>query len=317
MEKSFARFIEAIHHYPDYFQESQLQSFLKGSEIKLLKDLGFLKRGDDLKEIPCPSCDDTHFLDVLIENGKLYCVCSTSDTSRNYLNPQAVETWHFDVETFLQKMALQLGIDDRVEKLVVPNMWQIGGITQDGMRHSCYYYQGKKISEALAFVQKQPSQMRRYILFTNHEAVFSIPSDHELVNIPVNEITGLEKEQLIFDGRHFGEYLVSGFRSVVFHKNGDLIANGETIASITPSTAEYHFVELLWGNFNEPVSHQRTQRHIYQKTGKEYEDDASKLSHKQKNKVKKESKKPALIDEIFKRTKDLEGKNAYIMKNPA
>lgn len=317
--KSFSRFLENIHYYPDYFLESQLQAVLLDADITLLKNMGLLQQGSDIKEIPCQSCDDDHFLAVKVEKGKLYYFCPQSDISRNYLDPGEVRTWQFNVEGFLQMLALQLHIDGNVEKLEVKGMWQIGGFSKDDARYNCYYFQGRNFHEALAFIERQPSHMRRYILFTNQgNFIAPLTSGHSFLCIEITELIEVKSKHLSFKKKLFDEFLITGFRSVLFNsKNGDLTVNGKPIASITPSTAEYYFTELLWKHFNEPVPHQSIKRHIYIKTGKDYDDGPQKLCHKQKNKIKKEADEPALIDQIFKTTKDYDGKNAYIMRNPS
>ncbi len=318
MQKSLSTFIEQIHHYPDYFVETQLGHLLEDHEIKTLKDLGIFKRGNDLKEIPCTSCDNNHFLDIKVDNGKLYWLCPHEDTARNYLAPEEVSTWNFDVEVFLQQLSLKLKIDGNVEKMQIQGLWHIGGFSKDDTRHECYYYQGKQFSKAMSFIKKQPSLMRRYVIFTNKREISNLETDHKLLLIELKELASLNKENLIFDQKIFTEFLINGFRTVIFDgKNGDLIVNGKRIATVSPATTEYYFADFLWRNFNEPVSHQSIKRYIYAKTRKEYEDDPQKLSHKQKNKIKTASKEPEKIDEIFQTTTNLDGENAYIMRNPS
>lgn len=307
-----------MHHYPDCFLEYQLASLLDMKDMETLKKTGLLKQSGDLKEVLCPSCDNDHFLPIKVENGKPYCYCANEDTARNYLTLKEVSTWTFDVEAFLLQLGLKLEIDINIEKMKVQGMWQIGGFSKDNTRHNCYYYQGRNFEEALAFIKQFPSELRRYVIFTNKQEISTLESAHELLLVELKELVSIKNAKVIFDRKVFDEFLINGFRNVIFlPKNGDLIVNGEPIASITPSTAEYNFVELLWKCFNEPVSHQKIKRHIYQKTSKDYEDNAQKVCHKQKNKIKAQSSKPALIDKIFKTTKNLDGENAYIMRNPA
>lgn len=317
MQKSLARFIEQIHHYPDYLLETQLKNLLEDKDVKSLKELSFLKQGSDLKEILCKSCDDDHFLLIKVDNGKPYYLCSQEDTGRNYLCPEEISTWKVDIEALLQQLSLKLNIETSIEKMQVEGLWQIGGFSKDDTRHDCYYYQGKNFQEVLDFIKQLPSTLKRYVIFTAKQETSTLESAHELLLLGLKDLMSL-KTKLTFNEKLFNEFLIHGFRSVIFQtKNGDLIVNGQTIANVTPSTPEYCFVELLWKNFNEPVSHQKIKAYIYKKTGKEYEDDSQKLSHKQKSKVKTDSKNPSLIDEIFQTTKDFAEENAYIMKNPA
>ncbi|MBL4694553.1 hypothetical protein JKY72_04260 [Candidatus Gracilibacteria bacterium] len=316
MQKSLSHFIEQIHRYPDHILEDQLKALLENKTIKALKDHGYLKRGSDLKELLCQSCDDDHFVPIRVEGEKLYYLCPQQDTARNYVSLDAVSTWHFNTGAFLQQLSLKLKIEDSIEKMKIHGLWQIGSFSKDDTRHNCYYYQGRDFDQVLAFIKQLPSTMRRYVIFTNKQELSKLESEHELLSIEVKELITLKNNKITFNKGLFDEFLINGFRSIIFNpKNGDLIANGQIIANIKPSTAEYNFIEILWQNFNEPVSHQRIQGYVYKKTGKEYEDDPQKLSHKQKKKVKDKSNNPTLIDEIFKSTSDLDGNNSYVMKN--
>ena len=125
MQKSLARFIEQIHHYPDYLLETQLKNLLEDKDVKSLKELSFLKQGSDLKEILCKSCDDDHFLLIKVDNGKPYYLCSQEDTGRNYLCPEEISTWKVDIEALLQQLSLKLNIETSIEKMQVEGLWQI------------------------------------------------------------------------------------------------------------------------------------------------------------------------------------------------
>lgn len=318
MQKSLSSFIEQLHHYPDYLLEGQLKNSLEETGIKALKDLGLLKRGDDLKEILCNSCENDHFLPVGVEDGRLYYLCPYEDTARNYLASGDVATWNFDIEAFLQQLSLKLGIDASIEKMGVQGLWQIGGFSKDDTRHECYYYQGKRFSEVIAFIKNQPSLMRRYVIFTNKQEVSTIETSHSLLLIEVKDLIYLKNHRLIFNKKLFDKFLINGFRSVIFdEKNGDLIVNGKRIVVVSPATTEYYFADFLWKNFNEPVAHKKIESYIYEKTKKSYADLAGKLCHKQKKKIKEVSEEPTIIDEIFQTTTDLDGNNAYIMRNPS
>lgn len=318
MLKSFSRFLEAIHLYPDGIRQGQLEDFLEASDAEALKEIGILKRGSDLTEMLCRSCDEDHFVEVRIKEGKLYCVCSHSDCQPSPVYPEEVAVWLFDVEAFLRVMAPKFGIEDGVEKMGIEGMWQVGSFSREETHHACYYYQGQDFANALAFIGKQRSQMRRYVLLTNRTGTSTTQLEgHAVLFIETKDLAGLKSGKLTFNKKAFDESLVHGFRSVIFDPtNGDLIANGRRIATVTPASTEYYFVKLLWQHFNEPVSHEKMARYIYEKTKKEYSESFGKLANKQKDKAKKASTDPALIDKIFDTTRDQDGKNAYIMRNP-
>lgn len=318
MPKSFSRLLEAIHLYPDGIPEGQLGNLLDAHDAEALRELGILTRGSDLTEVLCRSCDEDHFVQVWIEAGKPCCFCSRSDCRPCPLGPEDVAVWLFDAEAFLHVMAPKLGIEDSVEGLEVEGMWQVGSLSRDDTHHACYYYQGENVADALAFIDKQRSQMRRHVLLVNSAVTATTRSEgNAVLLIETNDVAELKNGKPTFHKKIFDEWLVHGFRSVIFNPaNGDLIADGKRIATVTPSSTEYYFVKLLWQRFNEPIAHEKMARYIYEKTKKDYSESFGKLANKQKDKVKKASTDPALIDKIFDTTRDQDGKNAYIMRNP-
>jgi len=317
MQKSFKYLLNNLQYCTGNYTESHFLKYLTKDNFEKLKDLSLLSRGDDLKEIPCPSCDEGHFTPVRAENDKIYTVCPYEDDNHNYLEPIEVQTWVFDVEALLQQMTLKLNMIDQVESLTIKGMWQIGTFSKDDKHHICYFFRGKDFTKTLEFIKKQPANLRRYVIITCKQESDVLAMEHELLLIEATHFTNLHSGNLKFNKKTFENHLVSGFRNVNFNvKNGDLSANGEVIISITPSTPEFHFAELLWKKFNLPQTYQIIVSYIYKKTGKEYDELRDKVCQKMKHKIKKTAKKPEIIDQIFKTTKDENGENGYIMKNP-
>jgi len=316
MQKSFSLFLRQLHLSRKSFRESDILKSLTQDDFEELKNLGLLKQGSDSTHVICGSCDEPHPIHVKCDDGKPYTSCA-SDSMPNYLELSEIRRWEFDVYSFLQAMTVKLGINDEIEALEMDGLWNLGTFTKDDTRHICYFFQGKDFIKALRFIKKQPSNLRRYVVITCRQESEVLPMEHELLLIEAAYLVDLQSGNLKFSKKVFEDYLTSGFRNVNFNvTNGDLSANGEVVASITPSTPEFYFTEMLWRKFNEPQPHQGLVNHIYKKTGKEYDEHCSKVCHKMKRKIKEGAKKPKIIDQIFKTTKDENGENSYIMKNP-
>lgn len=317
MPTAFARFLETASRHSDCIPENQLRGLLPLADLQTLKDMTILKRESDLMEVLCRSCDEDHFVEVRMEYGKPYCFCPYSDSQRSYLAPEDIMVWSFDMGAFLQKTASGLGVQEEVEALATQGVWQVGGFTKDDTRHACYFALGSRVQDALDFIKSQEGRMRRYVLFTIGSDALPRPLSGHAVILRLEELTGVKNGKLAFDRKFFDAFLVNSFRSVIFDpKSGDLAVNGKRIGTVNPSSPEYHFVELLWQNFNEPVPHGRIAAHVYEKTRKAYDETPSKLAHKLKNKIKKASDDPGMIGRIFCSARDAGGETAYVMRNP-
>lgn len=317
MQQTFEDLLKDLHYYPHYFQACHLRKYLSATHIKVLQDAKVLVRGADLHEVQCPSCDDTrHYVSVYFENGRYYCKCP-KDILPNPVEENDVATWNFDVEAFLRLVADRLDLKDGIEELSVPKLWLVGYVTEEGMRHYCYYYQGGKFSQAEKFIKSQPAHYR-YIVFTNKEELCEYDdTNNNFLSVPITAILSLKQGKLCVDKRSFDQQRIHGFRAVIFKpETGELFVNQQCILRLVKKTNEYYFVLLLWQNFNQTVLHETIEKEIYDKTGRHYEDTASKLCHKLKGKIKKNSFNKELIDQIFIAIKNENTERGYIMQNP-
>ena len=316
MQKSFPLFLRQLHLARKSFRESDILKSLTPEDFEELKNLNLLKSSGDATHVICESCNEPHHVPVKYRDGKLYTAC-VSDSKPNFLNPSAVRRWELNIHSFLQGMTIKFGIDGSIEALEVEGLWQMGGFSKDDTHHICYFFCGKNFTKVMDFIKTQSPDFRRYVVITCKQEESNLNSPHELLLIEVQHLVNLQSGDLKFNKKSFEKHLVSGFRSVLFdEKNGDLTVNGQLVASITPSTPEYHFVQALWGDFNLPRSHGGLVRHIYKKTRQEYADTAGKTCHKMKRNIKKDAENKEIIDRIFKSTKTENGENGYIMKNP-
>lgn len=316
MQKTFPSFLRQLHLARKSFRESDILKVLSEEDFEELKNLNLLRSSGDATHIMCESCDDPHSVPVRYRNGKLYAAC-ISDSKPRLIEPTEVRRWELNVQGFLQGMASKFGIDGSIEELEVAGLWQMGGFSKDDTHHTCYFFCGRDFSKVVDFLKTQPANFRRYIVITSKQEQAHLSLSQELLLIEVEYLVSLQSGTVKFNKKVFDNHLISGFRSVLFDvKNGDLSVDGQLVASITPSTPEYHFVQALWEDFNVPRSHGGLVRHIYKKTRQEYADTDGKTCHKMKRSIKKDAKNKEMIDRIFKSTKTENGENGYIMKNP-
>jgi hypothetical protein len=320
MQKSFSLFLHQLHLTRKSFRELHILKSLTLEDFEELKNLNLLKSDSDATHIMCESCDSPHSVPVKYRDGKFYAAC-ISDSKPRLLNPNEVRKWELNIQGLLQGMANKFGIDASIEALGVEGLWQMGGFSKDDTYHACYFFCGRDFDQVIEFIKTQPENFRRYIVVTSRvtsrheEALISLPQ--ELLFIEVEHLVSLQSGNLKFNKKVFENHLIRGFRSVLFDgKNGDLSVDGQVVASITPSTPEYHFVQALWEDFNLPRSHGGLVLHIYKKTRQAYADTDGKTCHKMKRNIKKDAKNKEMIDRIFKSTKTENGENGYIMKNP-
>lgn len=315
MSFAFHSFLSQLHrHYR--FTHEELGEFLNEKELKALKNSGLLQESHHEEQVSCQSCDDSHPLKVQKDGDEIYSFCSKSDEDRQPIDPNSLATWVLNVEAFLGQLALNLGIEPNVEQLELEGFWEVGRLNKDKALHTCYYYQGKHAAQVMEFIAQQNQRGMRCILFTNVELKHSRQEEvGPLLPIDVRGLIELNRGKIRFSKAYFNQQVSRSIRNVIFEENGELYHGTQLVARITPSTAEYYYADILYQNFNEPVSHEKIKRYICKKMHWEYVDGPSDLAHKQKSKIKKEAIKPDLVAKIFERTKDVEGKKAYIMQN--
>lgn len=316
MSQSLEILLQQLHFYPDHFQDCHLRKYLSTQQIEALQNARILVPSSDLQQIICPSCDNGHFIDVYFENDEYRCRCP-EDILPNVLTKTDIATWSFEVESFLLPIAETLKLHGSVDKLLIPGLWSLGSYIREGIRHYCYYYQGKNFPAAEKWIKEQHNQYR-YIVLTNKQEICQSPSiESKFLTIPITEIVSLKHARVHIDQKSFFQQCVNGFRAVIFNpKNGELLVNGTSIAIVTPTTSEYYFVQALWELFNEPVAHETLARHIRNETNTQYSETDSKLCHKQKNAIKKASSDSDLINQVFFSNKDENGNLGYMMRNP-
>ncbi len=317
MKQSFETLIRKIHHYPDHFLDCDLRIYLSTNQIQVLNQAGIITRGSDLLQIPCSSCDNNHWSEVCIVNGQHYYECP-SDSEPIPVTVSDITVWQFQIEQFLLLLGARIQMKLSVEELAIDGLWQMGYFIKNDVRHCCYYYQGKNPSEVIDHIELLPRKDYRYIVFTPYPQRLEFPnSSKQILVIDIAEMVSLKAREIVINKTYWDTCLVHGFKVVEFNpSNGDLCVNGKLIASITPATAAYHFTNILWKNFNEPISNADIGLYVVNQMGKHIEDIDGNFCYKQKSAIKKSSSKPKLIKQIFETTSTPNDEIAFRMRNP-
>lgn len=315
MQQSFESLLKKLHHYPTHFQDWHLKKHLSERQIHALQEAKILVPTSDLQQIECPSCS-AHFVDVYYENGKYLCRCP-EDVLPNSLNKADIATWGFDVQAFLLPIASKLRLRGNVEENFIKGLWELGFFIAGGIRHYCYYYQGRDFASAEKWIKAQPDQYR-YIVLTNKQEICQLPDTRSnFLTIQVTDFISLGQSRVHVDKQFFEQQCIYGFRAVIFNeKNGNIFLNGRKVNVIPMGKDEYFFVKILWQNFNEIVTHEVIEKYLYDITGKRLADPAGKRSNKVRRKVKTHEIEPGTTDQIIQSATNENGEHGYIMRNP-
>jgi hypothetical protein len=316
MPQSLESFLKELHHYPEYLQDAQLLEHLSPTQIDTLRTINTLVKSFGLKQVECSSCDGGHFVDIRYENGK-YCYICPTGVLPSHLAESEVTTWSFDIKPLLCLVSHKLKLEDAVEELSIPDLWQLGVFTKESVQYYCYYYGGNNFSVLEDFIKNQDDH-QRYIVLTSQQPVLQLRNEYnKFLSIPIGHILSFNAKKIFVDKKAFEQHYLRGFRATVFYpESGELRVNGRVIYTAIHTTSEYRFVEALWAKFNEPLSHKIIARYIRTEMKFDYVDPDPKLCHKQRNQIKAKSTAPILITQVFTKTKDEYGELGYIMHDP-
>lgn len=304
-------------HYPCSFSYNELQEMLGESDTSILLNLGILREGKPMKSIFCPSCQNEHEV-VIHSKTEAFVVCTDEDTGRIIVNPETLRTWQFDIPRFLELTAKELKIAGEIKNVVADDLWQMGKIKKDGKNFLVFYSRTNKLNSYSDFFDAFKSPIKNFVIFTNTETPLLKIERAEAVVIAIADIVEIKNKSLTWNTKLFQKHLLNAFRQVVFYSaNGDLAINGKILDNIIPSTPEYFFIDILWQNFNQPVSHDSIFSYCKERLNKKnYSDTAQVFCNKMKSNIKKKFKNNAYVDKIFRSTKTTNGLNSYKMTNP-
>lgn len=314
MQQSLPIFLRQLHLWKSSIRELDVLKPLSQDNFEELKNLNLLVQRSDSTHVICPSCDEVHSIPVRCDEKGLYTACSR-DVKKNYLQPRQVQNWGFNVELFLQQLALKFEIAEQVTDLLVDGLWLIGDLYEDGVTCTCYFFHGKDFAKVVDFLKAQPVKGHRYVIFTCKQEAIPVGMLQKTLLIEVHKMADLQSGEMKFKKAAFKSHLKSGFRSVFFDTdNGDLRASDQLIVNVQPSSPEYFFVRILWERFNYPVPHDEIQAYILEQLGQTVSaSTAADYTKARRAKIKREAENTQILQKIIVSSKDTEQGNGYKM----
>lgn len=314
MQKSLPIFLRQLHLWENSMRELDVLKSLSQDHFDELKNLNLLIRCSDSTHVTCTSCDEPHSIAVRCDEVGVYTAC-VSDSKKNYLEPKKIHNWGFNIELFLQQLALKFGITEQVTDLLVERLWLVGDFYDKGVKYTCYFFHGKDFSKVVDFLKKQSVKGYRYVIFTCKQESISIEIQQRVLLIELSNIADLQSGEMKFKKAVFKNHLVSGFRNVLFDvENGDLTVSSQLVANVQPFTSEYFFIKILWENFNYPVSHDDIQRYSLKELGQTVSSStAPDYTKARRAKIKKTAKNEKILQKIIVSSKGTENGNGYKM----
>ena len=299
--------------YSDHIAESELNTLLDSKERRALESLGLLKQTYNLKSILCLECGECS-PEVSSTGDRLHGVCSQFG-DRFSVDGSEVKVWRFDTKAFLELLASRLDI--RQDILPRKNgLWQIGRWWYENSGFMVFYSQQDITQQIL---ENACHKMFDSIILTNQTASLRELKGKQHIMIPLEDIFYFRGQSICCRKKLFSEFVLKAHRQTVFHTNGDILVNGIRIVNIRPGSPEYFFVEVLWGDFNSPVSYKEIFSICKENLKKnDYEDTAKGFSHKMKSNIKRrcseDNKK--LVARIFRPSKTAINETGYTMTDP-
>ncbi len=293
--------------------KSELKHLLDDNILNFFKDSNFLELDQPLNEIVCLECNE-HISEITkAKNGKFYGTCQKPDITSFFIEPDEIDIYKFNINNFLKFLSKELSIRNELKAVIKNKLWQIGKINN----YFVYYSKINSLEYCKDLIENQNNiSNKNFIILTNSPAENLTIKSGEILCISLLDIL-VFKRKLKCDVKEFKNILDNKFNKVVFdNNNGDLIVEGEIIASVTPSTKEFYFLEILFENFNYPIPHDDILDYCSQKIRKKYEERAQVFCAKLKNNIKKSSNNKQIVDKIIKSTKNKSGLNAYQMTKP-
>ena len=213
MAFQFSQLLQQLKlQYPCSFSSQSIKSLLTSGELKNLSDLTILKQSTIHQEIPCPNCEDGHFVPVQYDkNDKPFIVCNREGFGKTYIKPDELKIWQFDVPRFLGLMARELKIIGEIKNVVANDLWQVGTLQKNGKHFLVFYSRTNDLNSYSTFFDDFKSPVRAFVVFTNTETP---PLKNERVKavIPLADIIEIKNKLLVWNTKLFQKYLLNALR---------------------------------------------------------------------------------------------------------
>lgn len=311
MEHDIKKFFGAFElQYPPAFSETELQEHIGIPGLEILLAENIFSKGKSITSAFCPSCGELH--DVEISKDGNHLVCTDEHTGRVPLPNSDLITYQVEILNFLNLLTKQLKIKPKVREAVPENIWEIGIIKRDENSWMAYYCRSN-FARNISFFNGVPFQ--NIVVFTNVDV--PAPASKKVITpITLSDILKIQKDDLVWDKQAFEEFIFMRFRNLSFNsQNGDLSLHGNILGTIPVGSPEYHFINILWMNFDVPLSHQLICEHVLKKMKKKSTKSSSSDFCYQRMKIIKQ-KIGLMADKIIISEKTTKNENGYRMKNP-
>ena len=228
--------------YPLILTEYELDKIVTLKDRETLSHLEILIQNKPLDSVACKTCNSFHEIHSQ-SNKQIFYVCP--DGGKERVEPQEVKTWTIQYSRLFESLSKGLGIELQVKQLQKNTLWQLGTISI-GNNVLPIFFTHAEVEQILTNVQ------RGVIIITSRQSEYT--SDYARSVIALENILSDNIRRNLWSKKKLALLLANQNRKTLFSTNGDLIANGKRIASITPASPPNYFVEALNNKYDQPVS---------------------------------------------------------------
>lgn len=285
--------LKRIEQSDNYFGYNDFLSYPK--DLNKLKALGIIEHEGNLDEIECSICFENHTTQIRHKNNELFIICENGH-GRKDIDQEVLMLYKFNINRFLLQFAKQIPNIQTDIKEVIPNkLWKLGSLIYDDNKLEIFYTINiAKQKDKIISITKN---LKHILLFNNSNSQTQLPNT--IYNLPIlNCIKGITTKEITLDKRHLNEFLIKNLRKVIF-KEDKLYVHGQKIVHIDYHTSNYYFLEILWKNFDKPVSHKKIFEYVQKKMKKEYNDTAQLFCNRRKESIRKKSINIQLVENIL------------------
>jgi len=276
-----------------------------------LSSLSVIEHTDNLDEIECPLCFETHTTQIRKNDDGLFIVCENGHGKKEIKSDELM-LYTLNITIFLSLYIQSLVNTKNNVVETIPNLlWHLGYFTFNGNEIPLFYI--NNINELNYKPKSILNSLSTPILLYSDTPKIELPDNY--IYIPINKtIKNITKKNIVLKGDLINHCIYKKLYKISFY-NGGLFVNGELIYQATIGTIEYYFIELLWKNFQTPIAYDDIAKYCQNKIGNtEYADRSPNFCHKIKTAIKKNSTKKEFVEKIFNPTKNKNGLGAYIMR---
>ena len=255
IDSNYRKVFDKLVNFPAIKQITslQLESQLTAPVRHWAIERGIFKQVDTIQTHECSACNEMH--DVLEDNGNFFYVCP--NWGKTTLNPVELVRWELDPEKLAQFVASEFRLDGKL-KVINDSLYQLGRIEIHKQAASIFLLRGDVESQKEALESQGGVKV---VLCTNQQDL--PPEQNQTSYTHLIDYLDVEKDKVKLDHDEFFFFVSQQLHIVHFNaENGDLSANGKLVVNVTPSSPEYYFIEMLWQDFDKPVSHQQLFRYV-------------------------------------------------------